>query len=142
MIGLFIPVREYTSTSLVTVSRNTQIWMVKKIMDQNSIRHIPVVDAMIPVGIISDRDLRTLAGSSETSADPVGTHMQKNLYIAQESSRLVDIVYELTDRKISSAIIANQKGEITGIFTTTDALIALMDALRGHIFDDPDSLII
>ena len=68
--------------------------------------------------------------------------MQKNLYIAQESSRLVDIVYELTDRKISSAIIANQKGEITGIFTTTDALIALMDALRGHIFDDPDSLII
>ena len=53
-----IAVEEFTTPCPIIVPRDTRLGEVKRLMEKNGIRHIPVVENNIPVGIISDRDIK------------------------------------------------------------------------------------
>mgnify|MGYP000907574725 FL=1 len=57
-----MPVEEFTSPNPITASESSSIEELRQIMDANGIRHIPIVNHEKVVGIISDRDLRVVAG--------------------------------------------------------------------------------
>ncbi|OQW49176.1 MAG: hypothetical protein A4S09_03675 [Proteobacteria bacterium SG_bin7] len=55
-----ISIEEFTTPCPIVVQRNTPLSKVKELMSTNGIRHIPVVENNIPVGIVSDRDIKVL----------------------------------------------------------------------------------
>lgn len=122
-----VPVSEFTSEELELVDVNTSIIEVYKMMKDKGIRHLPVVDGDKAVGIISDRDVRFCShmdGAAYLTAreimtpDPIAVSMH---------SPLGRVAYEMSNRKLGSVLVFDDKGALYGIFTTTDALNALVE---------------
>lgn len=132
MKQLRIPVDEYTTPSPLTVEASTPLDELVTMMRSNEIRHVPVVNNDRAIGIISDRDVRmmmNIEGASRLCAKDI---MHADPYTVESGTSLEDVVLEMSKHKIGSAII-NDNGTIVGIFTSTDALNALVEVLRGDL---------
>ncbi|TNF02545.1 MAG: CBS domain-containing protein [Deltaproteobacteria bacterium] len=134
-----VPVSEFTSEELELVDVNTSIIEVYKMMKDKGIRHLPVVDGDKAVGIISDRDVRFCShmdGAAYLTAreimtpDPIAVSMH---------SPLGRVAYEMSNRKLGSVLVFDDKGALYGIFTTTDALNALVEIFSETFPLDLDS---
>ena len=129
-----IPVDEFTSPSPLTVSKDASIEEVIGLMEKNGIRHIPVVDESgKPVGIISDRDANLIACFEIMTPLKASDVMVPEPFVAQEGDNLEDVVFEMSTKKIGSAVILDENLKVTGVFTSTDALNALVEVLRGIV---------
>ncbi len=64
--------------------------------------------------------------------------MTANPYIVEPDVELEKVVFHMSKNKIGSAIVKFDGGANTefGIFTSTDALNALLEVLRGEIGDE------
>jgi len=56
-MGPMVPVCDVMKKSVVRISADDTLWIVKEIMDLASVRHIPVVEGGVLVGVVSQRDL-------------------------------------------------------------------------------------
>ena len=56
-MGRMVPVCDVMKKSVVRISADDTLWIVKEIMDLASVRHIPVVEGGVLVGVVSQRDL-------------------------------------------------------------------------------------
>ncbi len=128
-----IPVDEFTSPCPITVNRNTNMEKVKHMMDEYGIRHMPVVDDEEAVGIISDRDIKVLGKFPAWSAFVAEDVMSPNPYTVTPTTNLDEVALHMSEAKIGSAIVQDETGEIVGIFTSTDALNALVEVIRGEV---------
>jgi acetoin utilization protein AcuB len=128
-----IPVDEFTSPCPFTVSRDTKMELVKNMMDEHGIRHMPVVDHQEAIGIISDRDLKVLGKFPAWSSFVAEDVMSPNPYTVTPTTNLDEVALQMSERKIGSAIVQDETGEIVGIFTSTDALNALVEVIRGEV---------
>lgn len=129
-----VPVDEYTSPCDGWVSEDESVTSVHKKMTEGGYRHMPVLNNGKPVGIISTRDLYLLDQISETASDvTAGMLMTETPFTVITGTPLEEVAYEMSSRKIGSAMVVNPEGEIEGIFTTTDALNALVEILRGEL---------
>jgi diguanylate cyclase (GGDEF)-like protein len=50
-------VKNIASTDVITCTRDTKVAKIQQLMTEHQIRHIPIVENNIPVGIISSRDI-------------------------------------------------------------------------------------
>lgn len=128
-----IPVDEFTSPCAVTVERGTAMEKVKSLMEKHGIRHIPVVDGDVAVGIISDRDLKVLAKFPSWSTFIAEDVMTTEPYTVSADTNLDEVAFQMSDQKIGSAIVQDDSGDVIGIFTSTDALNALVEVIRGEL---------
>ena len=68
--GEFMLVRNWMTPDVLTVSPDTSLLKIGKMMRDNNVRRLPVVDAKGQVvGIISDRDVRDASPSKPPSLD-------------------------------------------------------------------------
>lgn len=121
---------EFTTPSPLTATVNNTADEVKRIMSENSIRHIPIEDDGRIVGLVSDRDIKTLSmanGQNIIAKD----FMSTDIFSTVRETPLEEVVLEMSKRKIGSAIVNDSGGSLFGIFTSTDALNALVEVLRG-----------
>ncbi len=135
---LKIPVDEFTSPSPITVNPETPASEIVEVLRREGIRHIPVAQGNQIVGIISDRDLKVLSTIKELSLVTASEMMVTDPYTVSPDTPLDQVVFEMSNRKIGSAIVQDSDGQITGIFTSTDALNALIEVLRGIIRTGPE----
>ncbi|MCC7405318.1 MAG: CBS domain-containing protein [Bdellovibrionales bacterium] len=140
MERLKIPVDEFTSPTPITVAADTSAAEVAKLLRKHNIRHIPVVDDEVPVGIISERDLRVLSTVKELNQVTAAQVMVSDPFTVSPDTPLDQVVFEMSDRKIGSAIVQDEDGKVVGIFTNTDALNALIEILRGVVPEDDGDL--
>jgi acetoin utilization protein AcuB len=132
MRHLRIPVEDYTTPSPITAHIDTSIADIVAMMEAHGIRHIPIVDADRPVGIVSDRDTRLiqrLAGAEQLTARDI---MVPEPYVVGPEEPLEDVALAMGRQRIGSAIVT-EDGRIAGIFTLTDALNALIEIVRGEV---------
>ncbi len=129
----FLSVEEFTTPCPVCVSPKTSLSSVSNLMNKHGIRHITVVDNAIPVGVISERDLRVVEKFPAWMSFQVGDVMTKDPYSVSYDEKIDAVALEMSRRKIGSAVVLNEVGEIFGIFTTTDALNALVEIVRGEV---------
>ena len=122
-----IAVDEYVSPIDHFVSADTNLHDIYKLMEENSWRHIPITENNKPIGILSARDIYLL--KSLPKAMDV---MIKNPYTVESGFAIEDVALEMSKRKIGSALVVNTEGELEGIFTSTDALNALIEVVRGE----------
>ena len=127
-----IPVSEFTSRCPVTVTPETHYNEVAGLMVTHDIRHLPVTDDSGIVGMISERQLKLPAQLGEDIHLKAGDIMVPDPYCVEADATLEEVAFEMSKRKIGSAIVTTSSGKLTGIFTTTDALNALIEVIRGE----------
>lgn len=105
----------------------------RAMMQDLDIRHLPVTDEHVLVGIVSERDvavafsLENAEGFPETM--PVGAICSKHVYSVDLHTDLATVAREMAERHIGSAIVLKD-GKLAGIFTTTDCCRFLGDLLQ------------
>lgn len=126
-----LTVDEFTSPDPITVTKNTPLNEILRIMKENNFRHVPVVEGKKAVGIISDRDVSLVRGLNLEKKLTAEEIMTPNPYTVKSTTSLEAACFALSNKKVGSAIVCDEAGEIYGIFTSTDALNAMVEVLRG-----------
>jgi len=126
-------VTRFTTTDVVAAKENMNIDELQRLMERHSIRHLPVVRDGVAVGIISDRDVRLIAGMSvaEKFQMTAGDLMTPDPVAVKASATLDEAVELMAEKKVGSVLVNDEDGRLMGIFTATDALKALVDIIRN-----------
>lgn len=125
-----LSVDEFTTTCPVTAGPDDFLGEVLAAMKLANIRHMPVTSTGQVVGLVSHRDA---TGDNEQTL--VGEVMKTEVYTVSKDDMIHDVAFEMSARKIGSAVVVDENEELYGIFTTTDALNALVEVVRG-VFDN------
>jgi acetoin utilization protein AcuB len=122
-------VEEFTSLSLITTEMKATLGDALALMKKHQIRHLPVMDKAQVVGIVSERDLMANYGKAWSEHLQVKDIMNTDILFARANDDLGEVAFRLSKEKKGSAIVLDDGGEVYGIFTTTDALNALVEML-------------
>jgi CBS domain-containing protein/nucleotide-binding universal stress UspA family protein len=132
-------IKEWMTPAPLTVSPATPVAKAHDLMLYRRIRHLPVVDDGRLVGIITDRDIRTVLPSPATSFSvgeirflldklKVGEVMTRSVVTVAPHERLADAVRLMLDNKFGSLPVVDD-GQLVGIVTDLDLLRALGSSL-------------
>ena len=124
-------VDEFTTPGPITVSGDTSVANVANLMSDHGIRHLPVVDDGKPVGLISDRDIKVLANFGDQASFRAQDIMSPEPFVVASDCPLEEVAMQMSEKKIGSAIVQDVEDGSLGIFTSTDALNALIEITRG-----------
>ncbi|MBT8116385.1 MAG: CBS domain-containing protein [Gammaproteobacteria bacterium] len=108
-------------------------------MQAHAFHHLPVTDGHALVGVITERDIRNLqAGSLASQAGDELT--VKNMYIHDAyivdiNEPLDNVLLEMAKRHIGSVLVT-RKGNLAGVFTSTDACRGFGDFMRERFPHD------
>ena len=128
-----LTVEEFTTPCAVYVHPDTSLKEARRIMEKEKIRHLPVLDKdKEVVGIISERDVLFMEGRQELENETVTNVMQPDPYCTSSDTKISDVALCMSENKYGSAIVFDSEGNL-GIFTSIDALNALVEVVRGEI---------
>lgn len=124
-----VTVREYMTPNPLTLGAGGSLAQAWDLLQRHLIRHLPIVDEKEKlVGVLSDRDA-SLA-KRERGVDPadvtVDEVMARDPYSVSPDTRLDETAAVMATRKYGCAVVV-EGGKVAGIFTTTDALRALVE---------------
>jgi len=114
--------KEIMSTSVISAKRTTEIYDVIKLLIENNITGVPVVnDNMTLVGIITEKDVLELLYNFEDKAQAVENYMAKDVISFDHEDDLV---------KICDSFLANNfrrvpilaEGKVVGIISRKDII--------------------
>ena len=107
----------------LTIGRDQKLFTAHKMMAENGIRHLPVLEHGDLVGVVSQRDLyfvETIAGVDKF-ADKVEDAMTTDTRKFAPETPLVEVAREMFEHKLGCAVIV-ERDRVAGIFTAMDAL--------------------
>ena len=122
-------VRDWMSPDPVTVAPSTPVDEARRLLDTYGVRHLPVVDRGRTVGMISDRDVRLPHGAraaarpTETEPAEVAEVMSTPVHVVEADEDIEAAARLMLSRRIS-ALPVLAEGELVGLVTTTDCLLA------------------
>ncbi len=113
-----------------TVGSEQKLSVAHDLMRKYGIRHLPVLDAGELVGMLSQRDLYFLEAVSgvEKRVDSVSEAMAPDVYTVEQDTLLAEVARTMHDRKLGCAVVI-ERGKVVGIFTATDALGLVAEAV-------------
>lgn len=123
-----LQVDEFTSVDPVTVSPSIELIVVKDIMEKSKIRHLPVVENNVCVGLLSERSLFAY-NNEQLQRMCVIDVMTKDPFTVRSSDLLKDVAFEMSSRRIGSAVVNDENDHLYGIFTSIDALNTIIEIL-------------
>jgi acetoin utilization protein AcuB len=109
-----------------TIHRDATLETARELMAKYQIRHLPVLDGGVLVGILSDRDLSVGERVGNPKVATVEDVMSGEPYLAVPSTLLSEVASEMAHRKFGAAIIVD-RGNVVGVFTAIDALRAIAE---------------
>jgi acetoin utilization protein AcuB len=125
---------KYMTTSPLTIEQDASLAHAQKVMTENKIRHLPVMEGETLVGVLSDRDVALI--SSIAGADPntlrVVDAMTPKPYTTSPKALIDEVVTSMAEHKIGSAVIVDNH-RVVGIFTAVDALAAFAHLLQTRL---------
>ncbi len=128
------PIRRFMTPSPHTVSAGHTLADAHHAMRERGIRHLPVLEDGRLVGVVSQRDLyllETLRGV-DVSRERVEEAMSDAPYVVPPDASLLEVADAMARSKHGSALVVEQS-VVIGIFTSTDALRALVALLREEL---------
>lgn len=128
---LMPPVSRYMTSTPHVVDVKSSIANARRLMRTHAMHHLPVVDHGNLVGIVSDRDLLLLQACArvDPNEEQVREAMLQEPITVSEAAPLDEVAELMVTRKASSVVVI-QGSAIVGIFTATDALVALGEVLK------------
>jgi acetoin utilization protein AcuB len=107
----------------LTIGRDQKLVIAHKMMAENGIRHLPVLERGDLVGVVSQRDLyfiETIAGVDKF-ADKVEDAMTNDARKFEPTTPLGEVAREMFEHKLGCAVVV-ERDRVVGIFTAMDAL--------------------
>ncbi len=128
--------RWMTSNPIVIEDTATIVEAIHLLKERN-IRRLPVMHKGKIAGVVTERMLKDFTPSKATSLDtwevhyllartPVTAAMNPKPHTVTPDTDIADAARLLHDRKLNGVLGVDGKGELVGIFTTTNALEALI----------------
>jgi acetoin utilization protein AcuB len=127
----FPTVGEYMTASPHTIGRGRSLSAASRLMKENRIRHLPVLEGGRIVGLISERDLllvESLPGVNPTDVR-VDEAMVQDIFTVSTDTPVGEAIETMIDRKLGSAVVC-EGDRVLGVFTTIDALTAFHHLLE------------
>lgn len=112
-----------------TVQRDATLATARSAMQRFGIRHLPVLDGTVLVGLLSDAELAVAERLGDPFAVVVADAMSWDPYLTLPTTPLVEVADRMSKAKLPAAIIVD-RGNVVGVFTAIDALRALADERR------------
>jgi acetoin utilization protein AcuB len=110
------------------LAKDQSVAEASEIMDREGIHHLPIMDGMKLLGVLSSRDVAVLSAAlDDARATTVATVCSTPPYTVPPITPLADVAAEMKTRGVGSAVVVDAR-VVVGIFTLTDALAALVDA--------------
>ena len=107
----------------------------RKFMQHHNIRHLPVTDGDVLVGILTDRDIKLYLGPDMDYPDVDGTKVRnvykEEPYIVDLNERLDNVLIIMANNHFGSALVT-RKDKLVGVFTATDACRSFAEYLRDQ----------
>jgi CBS domain-containing protein len=127
------------SRKLITLDISDKLEDAKKIFEENSIRHIPILDKKEIVGMLSYSDILKVGYADATEDDKnielsvfdwftIQQVMTKELYLVPSNSTIKEVANLLADKEFHALPVVDDK-ELVGIVTTTDFVRYLAEQL-------------
>ncbi len=138
-------VAELMTTDLVTLSEEDGLSRAMKIFSELPIRHLPVTDGAILIGMVSQRDALSWSGSvidpgafagaqasKEARETFVAEVMVRDVISVPPTATIVDAARTLLEGGFGCLPVVDEQGKLLGIVTETDLLRHLIsDELTG-----------
>ena len=124
-------IRRFMTPTPHTISTRQTLAEAHQAMRERGVRHLPVVEEGKLVGVVSQRDLyllETLRGV-DVSRELVEEAMSDEPFVVAPDTSLEEVAETMANRKHGSALVV-ESSTVVGIFTSTDALRALVTLLR------------
>ena len=120
-------VRDHMSTPVVTVRPDADYKVALKLMQDNALHHLPVVDAGGNlVGIAAERDLLLAAARYLQSAVDVADVMHRGVVTATPDMSVAQAASLMVGRRIGGLPVVDSTKQVVGIITETDLFKALV----------------
>lgn len=122
-------VRDVMTPNPVTVNSSAPLVEIKRIMDSNKIRRVPVVDGVKLVGIVTRNSLEREVSSmisTLTAADVMVRHL-----VTVHGDATVEEAVGTAQAKRVGALLVVQRKRLVGIATTNDFFYKILNPLLG-----------
>ena len=129
-------VEEIMTKNPISTEVNISIAEVLETMNEMDIRHLPVVDNGILVGLVSDRDVRTFTlpmlvrfnnpdKATTRLQEPIANIMQTGVQTVSLLTELSEVVQLMIDHKFGAIpVVEELDGRLVGIVSYIDVLRA------------------
>jgi acetoin utilization protein AcuB len=128
-----LTVGDFMTTEPCTVAEDLTLADAEDRMQSNNIRHLLVAKEGRIVGLLSSRDVSFASGWKHVNSRKltVSDAMSPKVFTCRPTDPLEDVALEMESHRYGCAVVIENDVAV-GIFTTTDALRALRQALLGH----------
>jgi acetoin utilization protein AcuB len=139
-----IPIQKYMTQAQHFASPEESVLLAYERMREHDVRHLPVLRDGKLLGVLFKSDLKLVESLEPAVVRPIKVEsvMVTEYYTVGPDEALDVAAREMSKHKWGSALVT-QQGKVVGVFTTTDALRALSDALTDSLPESvmmPDSL--
>jgi acetoin utilization protein AcuB len=144
-------VSQRMATDLITVGPETKLSEARLLMQEKSIRHLPVIDGKGKLlGIVTDRDMRDALPSTLLSKADYEQTFEKVMHhpvseIMTENPLTISVYYTLQDtllvmgkKKVGALPVIDEDGYLKGIMSTRDLLSAFVNVMG---IEEPGTLL-
>jgi CBS domain-containing protein len=139
-----VKVREIMTTPVTTLEPNDNLAFAEELMTVERVRHLPVVDGDVLVGILSHRDIaaaaiplmedpsteQDVAAKRKVRVDEVMHHDVETISPDEDAVKAADI---LLAQKVGSLPVVDERHHLMGILTEADFVSIAREALATGI---------
>ncbi len=119
------PVREIMNESVITIQKKDSIDDARRVLIDNRIGYLPVLDGDKIIGVVSERDFVSLISKGLTE-QKVGEYMSRDLILGTTGMKIEDISKVMVRNGFRRLPIVSED-KLVGIVTTRDIVSAFAD---------------
>jgi acetoin utilization protein AcuB len=136
-------VSRWMTSNPVVIEDSATIVEAIHLLKEKNVRRLPVMHKGRVAGVVTDKMLKDFTPGKATSLDtwevhyllartPVTAAMNPRPHTVTPDTEILDAAKLLHDRKLNGVLVMNEKNELVGIFTTTNALEALIAFAQAY----------
>lgn len=111
------------TTDVTTVSKNTLVSSVLRLMKTNRISSVVMTDDHKPLGIFTERDaVLLMQNKSDLNTLTIEETTQKSLICVDEEMGYLEAYHLLSDKKVRHLVVTDSLGKLSGIISESDFL--------------------
>jgi acetoin utilization protein AcuB len=124
-------IKHFMSASPQAIGHDQTLKLAHERMQQSGIRHLPVLDGGVLVGVVSERDIALIGAISPPHAKdtPVEEAMSAEPYAVPPDADIIEVTAHMAEHQYGCAVIMDHN-KVVGVFSSSDALQLLSALLK------------